>query len=409
MLNLPVYLRGSTYYLHARVLGKQIKRSLGTSDKHLARLLAAQHLAKIFPMTIRKYEIDIGRGIYKSEGAEDHSRMMDALENIGKLSINKPVSQPPAVPEKEEGLRLPDVVEKFFLVNKQLKPATVLNYKTIANQFAGFIGNPFIEKIDRSDAVRWQEDLSKIGSVRTSDNKLAVLTTIFNFAKERGYYFKANPAANLKVLTKTQKKQTQFAIFEIEEIQRIYSKEAKADWYRKDRHFYLVVILALISGCRVSEMTSLLKSQLKENPVPHLKIEDSKTLAGIREVPIPKIFFDELMEFAKYKTANEQIFKYEIRLGKGSGNAVGQKFGRHLDAIGMSNKKLVFHSLRKFFNDFCSQEKFNIPHLVSCQMLGHEVKDINTELYMKPKKVDVMANYFLPAQLEILELIGKNS
>ena len=33
MLNLPVYLRGSTYYLHTRVYGKQAKRSLGTSDK----------------------------------------------------------------------------------------------------------------------------------------------------------------------------------------------------------------------------------------------------------------------------------------------------------------------------------------------------------------------------------------
>lgn len=38
MLNLPIYLLGSCYYLHTRIGGKQIKRSLGTSYKRVATL-----------------------------------------------------------------------------------------------------------------------------------------------------------------------------------------------------------------------------------------------------------------------------------------------------------------------------------------------------------------------------------
>ncbi len=33
MLNLPIYLLGSSYYLHTRIAGRQVKRSLRTSYK----------------------------------------------------------------------------------------------------------------------------------------------------------------------------------------------------------------------------------------------------------------------------------------------------------------------------------------------------------------------------------------
>jgi hypothetical protein len=40
MLNLPIYLIGSTYYLHTRIQGKQVKRSLRTSYKRVAIIRA---------------------------------------------------------------------------------------------------------------------------------------------------------------------------------------------------------------------------------------------------------------------------------------------------------------------------------------------------------------------------------
>ena len=33
----------------------------------------------------KKYEIDLSRGVFKADGAEDHAAMLNALESIGKL------------------------------------------------------------------------------------------------------------------------------------------------------------------------------------------------------------------------------------------------------------------------------------------------------------------------------------
>jgi hypothetical protein len=91
MLNLPIYLRGSSYYLHTRVAGVQFKKSLQTSDKMTAIIRAIRILEVItlsskninpdsFDLNnVRKYEIDISKGIYRADGPEDHQMMMEAL------------------------------------------------------------------------------------------------------------------------------------------------------------------------------------------------------------------------------------------------------------------------------------------------------------------------------------------
>ena len=404
MLNLPVYLRGSTYYLHTRVYGRQVKRSLGTSDKKTAMILAGQLLAALVPMTLKKYEIDLGRGVFKSEGAEDHTRMLDALETIGKLNPTAP--SPPGSPSKgRSGLRMPDVVEKFFRLKTQLKPGTVLSYKKTVNEFAGFINNPLIEDVNISDVTRYQEDLTRYNNIRTIDGKMAALTSVFNFAIKQGYYFKENPAAGRKLMTKQQKAKTGYAIFEIEEIQKLFDLPTLQAWKKKDPDYYYVCLICLVSGCRISEVTGILKSQLKQNPVPHINILDSKTTAGIRKVPLPKDFFEEILEFAKYKSEKQQVFKYQFRLGKGSGNAVGQKFARHLDKIGMTERKLVFHSLRKFFNNY-SMKQGKIPIEPRCQMIGHELDNVNVAVYSNEFEIEDLANIFSKVQGEILNLTG---
>ena len=208
MLNLPVYLRVNTYYLHTRIYGRQIKKSLGTSDKKTAMILAGQYLSKLVPMIIKKYEIDLSRGILKSEGPEDHRRMMDALETLGRFE-EKPKQPSEPFLKQKVGLRLPDLIERFFRLKSHLKPATVASYKQTVNQFAGFLGNPIIEDINISDVTRFQENLATLSNIRTIDGKMATLTTVFNFAIKQGYYFQENPAAGRKLMTKNQKSKSQ--------------------------------------------------------------------------------------------------------------------------------------------------------------------------------------------------------
>ena len=82
---IPVYLRGSSYYLYTRVNGVQFKRSLQTNNKAIAIMRASrliEALVKIDLSGIRTYEIDLKNGVLKSEGVDDNARMLEALTHL---------------------------------------------------------------------------------------------------------------------------------------------------------------------------------------------------------------------------------------------------------------------------------------------------------------------------------------
>lgn len=403
MLKLPIYLRNSSYYLHTRINGKQVKRSLNTSDRLTAIIRASQLLQNArMPSDsshIKKFEIDLSRGLLKADGPEDYARMLEALGHLKAAQIVPNAQPAPAVanysPEplpqakSKSGLKLLDLIDKFFLLKSHSKPATVVAYKNVAKEAAQFLGNPFIQDIQLSDITRLQEHLSQKNSARTVDNKMAVLRTLFSFAKTQGYFFADNPAEGRKILSEKDKAKAGYAIFEREEIKKIYRSEFMEKAKKEDKDYYWTLVLGLYSGARIGEITSLTKKQFKksEQGINYITINDSKTLAGIRKIPLSQKLFDEgLQDFIDGK---DKIFKYEERLGKGSGNAVGKKFKRHLQEVKIDRPKLVFHSLRKFLNDYLLKE--GMPYEPRCQVLGHEIDDTNVSTYSGDFSVDQLA------------------
>lgn len=65
------------------------------------------------------------------------------------------------------------------------------------------------------------------------------------------------------------------------------------------------------------------------------------------------------------------------RVGKGAGNAIGKKFSRHLEVVKVNRPKLVFHSLRKFCNNYLLENDVSME--ARCQFIGHELGSV--ELY----------------------------
>jgi len=209
MLGLPLYLRGTTYYLHTRIAGKQVKRSLDTGHRRVA-ILRAIALLNDLHMSQRstppsKYEIDIARGIFKANGAEDHKQMLEALAALtnAKVPIAQTVPTPVAAPPQEDdasALRLGELLEKYLLF-KQLTPATVRGYRLTVEELATFLGNPRITRVTRSDLVRFQEHLRTKGNgLRTVGKKLSTIITLFDFAKDHTYTRHDNPATGVDPL-----------------------------------------------------------------------------------------------------------------------------------------------------------------------------------------------------------------
>lgn len=428
MLNLPVYqMPGSgIWYFHTRFKGQQIKKSLKTRDKAIATLKA---LELVRAMTIRKFEIDIAKGIFKAEPGEDTRAMNETLANLSSLGVFKSIrtaqEQPEALPPaphrgtlkkgegsagktSKQGLNLLELVEKLFLLKSHLSQATRQSYKGTVEEFSKFLNKPLVIDVTVSSVTSFQEILAtRENTTRTIDNKVAVIRAVFNFAIKQGYYFDKNPAEGRSLQTKKEKAKNGFAIFEPDEIEQVFNSEYFQNQKIKDPNYYWGALLALISGCRSSEITGLEAKNIKTDQVGNyfLSIRESKTSAGIREVPISKTFFE--LGFDKFKEGKKgQVFKYISRDGKGTGNAIGKKFSRHLELVEVNRDKLVFHSLRKFFNDFLMKNK--IPIEARSQIVGHEIDSINVQVYANKLAIEELSEMISPLQNKILQIAKIN-
>ena len=419
MLTLPVYLRHGVYYLHTRIAGRQFKRSLDTRDAGIAKLKAFEFLKAIAMnkpklsdfnfegITPSKYEIDFSKGVFKATGKEDHDQMMAALVAI-KGSANPTSFEPLAVvgdKNQTAGLRLVALLDKFFLLKSNLKQSTVLTYKNTVLEFSRFLKNPLVTTIGVADVTRYQEYLaSQKNTIRTIDNKIAVVRAVLNFAKRQGYFFEKNPAEGRNLLSKRQKMTGGWAIFEMSEMEIFFKSAEFLGTKNTDLDYFWVLTLALITGCRVSEITSLDAKQFKisDQGNRYLKVLDAKTSAGIREIPLPNELF--LIGFDAFLNGKTQVFKYQNRAGKGSGNAVGKKFSRHLETLKLAKSKLVFHSIRKFLNDYLLKNEVSFE--ARCQILGHEIDSVNVQTYANKLTIDQLSSNVKLLQISLLKRCG---
>ena len=406
MLSLPIYLRGSSYYLHTRINKKQIKKSLHTNNKSLAISRACKILDDM--STIKRFEINLRDGILKADGPEDHERLMEALDKLERLKGSTPSfeANTAAPAPVSKGLKLLDLLDKFFLLKSHLKQATVMSYKGTMEEFKDFLKNPFLQNIVVSDITRYQEHLAGVlkNTPRTIDNKVAVLRAMFNFAIKQGYFHDKNPAENRALQTKKEKIKGGWAVATKDEIELIYNSDQFKAFKEEDPDCYWTMVLAIVTGCRVSEITGLTTKQfmVSSTGINYITVEDAKTLAGIRDIPIPEIILNSgLLKFIENK---DRVFKYKERLGKGSGNAVGKKFGRLLEELKITRPKVVFHSLRKFVNDFFM--KNGVSFEARCQFIGHEFDHVNIQTYTELLTIDEMNECVKGNQLKIMMITG---
>lgn len=408
MLGLPIYRLGSSYYLHTRIGGKQIKRSLGTGYKRVAIIRAITLLDGLMRKDPpQKYELDASRGIFKAEGVEDHARLMQAIEALKTLHLG----QPPAAAQTVDDptvLKLGELLEKYLLLRK-VTQSTADSYRNVVTELAGFLRNPRITKITTSDITRYQEHIAKNGNgLRTVSNKITTISALFNFAKKHGYTREENPAANRSIMSPRQKAQNGFATFEEDEIVKILGSEFFRERLTKHVDYTSVVMMGLFTGCRVGEITVLKKEHFKSSKkgIPFITIRDSKTTAGIREVPLhPFIYAHIAPMLDALKDPRDKLFRYREREGKGAGNAAGKMFSDNLEAAGVSRDKLVFHSLRKYVNNEMMQNRVNLEH--RCQLVGHEINNVNVAVYSKKISIDDLAAAVFPTLDTIAETVRK--
>lgn len=232
----------------------------------------------------------------------------------------------------------------------------------------------------------WTDELARDGATHSS------LKRILGSGKSLWVYLRKSSQVDLDVLdpfagvmslvaTKVAKNKQGRVAFKPEDIARIY----RAALDNKDQPLADVIALGAYTGARINELASLKVVDLTE--AQSLMITDSKTRAGIREIPIhPSIgaLIGRLKEDSNsgYLLPSDSANQYDNR-----GDALSKRFGRLKKSLGYADGSQVFHSIRKTLVTL--MENAGVSEGVAADIVGHEKQTMTYGLYSMGSELEI--------------------
>lgn len=138
-----------------------------------------------------------------------------------------------------------------------------------------------------------------------------------------------------------------------------------------------IIALGAYTGARINELANMTLQGVTESG--SFLIKDSKTKAGVREIPIhPAI--EQLVARLKrdskdgYLVPSDSVNQYGDR-----SPALGKRFGRLKDDLGFAKGSEVFHSIRKTL--ITLMENAGVPEGVAADIAGHKKQTMTYGLY----------------------------
>nr|WP_066486783.1 site-specific integrase [Sphingomonas sp. CCH9-F2] len=240
---------------------------------------------------------------------------------------------------------------------------------------------------------------------RISDTTAALVfvptQAFFRWCRSEQGYVDHNPAENIKVaVSKRTKGRPKRRPFSAEELTILFSAPVftgcqsfrrllvKGSREIRNAHFW-IPILGFYCGARVGELVQLhLTDVYVDGDIPYLHITEDgagppgsdsakhvKSEAGVRKIPLhPDVMglgFAEFVSKRRRDRRSKRLF-FEIKMGAdGQASTVYSKwFGRLMDAVGLSDPALVFHSLRHNAEDAFRDAL--VPQYVIDKVIGHD-------------------------------------
>ena len=250
------------------------------------------------------------------------------------------------------------------------------------------------DEVNKSKLLNWCMDLINHEGLSNKTVRciLSPCRVYWEFLEMKGHV-DYNPFINIKLKSKNFKtKKTQRRSFSREEICLLFH-ELKKNSNREPELFHMFQI-GIYTGARIEEICQIKTIDVTDDS---FKICDSKTRAGIRELPIhTKI--QSLMKNLKSKSTNGYLIS-KLKSNKyGQRSAyIGKKFGRLKTNLGFDSTK-VFHSIRMAVST--QLEQADVYYAIIADILGHEKRALTYDVYsdgssMKQKvKAIEKINYF---------------
>lgn len=367
--------------------------ALDHSGADFARLCRRLLRAKI---EFLRVESDRWEGEYR----DDHFRS----QPVGLAA--EPVETPASLPFMV-------VLDKYLLANPR-PPRTADPLKAEFDRFLEAIGGDRpIGSITRADCVAYKEGLQGARKLTlvTCIKHLSNLETLFKWSITHDYLPDGlqSPARGLAPSKRQAKKHaTQRRPFTDEELLKVFgSKEFRRQ--RIDRpERYWVVLLLLFECCRREEAGQLyLKDLIETEGIPCIYITDEekdqtlKNEGSRRKVPLHTSLIT--LGFMQYvfsikKAGHVRLFPQLARKGNnGYADPVGKWFGRMVTDFGLTDPRLVIHSLRH--GGITKLHSAGVPVNIVETLVGHSAGNVHESYVHK----DLLSMKTLRDGLERLE------
>jgi integrase len=144
---------------------------------------------------------------------------------------------------------------------------------------------------------------------------------------------------------------------------------------RKDGQLADLIRLGMWTGARIEELCALRVENVKGD---HFDIEDAKTKAGWRKVPVHRKLKATIKRLVKASADGFVLSGLTANKYGDRSNAIGKRFGRLKAAHGFGDHH-VFHSIRRTVATLL--ENAGVPENVAADIIGHDKPTMTYGLY----------------------------
>lgn len=244
---------------------------------------------------------------------------------------------------------------------------TLQKVDAVAKDFSRFCFKSFewveqadtpLQDITKKMVYLWTRSLSNQYKKATIQAKVSRLKMVWKFAETMEEVSGTNPFVGHKYSQDDKSQSEKREAFTAEETRIILTH----DWEKPV--YGLLVNLGMYSGCRISELCNLKKKHIvQDSGIVALNIEQGKTKAATRTVPLP----DELGEKILQHAAQKKDEDYLIGL---TNKTASRTFSSFKTKYVTSNKLKGFHSFRHMY--ITAMERAGVEENIAAQIVGHE-------------------------------------
>lgn len=371
-------------------LGLRFVQSTGTGDRRLAKDIAAQLVSNW------KVQIEQARGRDTSTLSKaiqwrrelEKAKSEDLKETITSLITDEAErlhdttgSVDTAVQFVQVATGAKTLAEPYLSQWKTqltLTPRTVEQYSKDALLFVQRF--PFIEDVSKPKVSLWLDTLAAQGVSKDSQKRIIKgCRSFWKFVYRYGIKGMPEDPFHKVITTDKTKKKRPRETFEPQEIVTLWQMAKD----RSDALLADLIAMGAYTGARIEELCNIKVNEVIEDAI---KINDSKTPAGIRSIPIhshlrPVIARLKDTSTDGYLLPGLTLDRFEDRSG-----AMSKRFGNLKTKAGHGRTK-VFHCLRHTL--ITAMINAGVNEFVVQDIVGHEKKGVTGKNYVKTIKHEV--------------------